>query len=138
MPPSWLFFGSLAVIGLFLINTGFLLLVKESTSKLDFGLKSMPITPHSVLLVLLIMPFLEELIFRKFIAEQLESSHGFYWALLISSFLFAISHLTGDTGTFPAFLGGIIFGYIFLRNSSLLLSVSLHSLYNLLNLIFYI
>ena len=81
-----------------------------------------------IIIVSLIGPFVEELIFRKFIIDRL-NIYGEKIAIFVSALLFGLFH--GNLFQFfYAFLLGLIFGYVYLRYGKLLYTVLLHVIIN--------
>lgn len=79
--------------------------------------------------VALVVPFLEELFFRGIIHQGLEQRFGFIPGALISSAIFAISHI--DPAVYaPIFLLGFGFAYLLHRTRSLWPPVAGHFLVN--------
>ncbi len=73
---------------------------------------------------------LEELLFRGIILEHLRKVYSPKVSILASSFLFSIAHMQFDN-FIGLFLFGCLFGYIYIRTNSLLLSIFSHSFLNL-------
>lgn len=81
-----------------------------------------------IIIVSLIGPFVEELIFRKFIIDRL-NIYGEKTAIFVSALLFGLFH--GNLFQFfYAFFLGLIFGYVYLRYGKLLYTVLLHVIIN--------
>ena len=81
-----------------------------------------------IIIVSLIGPFVEELIFRKFIIDRL-NIYGEKIAIFVSALLFGLFH--GNLFQFfYAFFLGLIFGYVYLRYGKLLYTVLLHVIIN--------
>ena len=81
-----------------------------------------------IIIVSLIGPFVEELIFRKFIIDRL-NLYGEKIAIFVSALLFGLFH--GNLFQFfYAFFLGLIFGYVYLRYGKLLYTVLLHVIIN--------
>ena len=81
------------------------------------------------LLLVVIAPVTEELLFRGVILRGLLATMKPGRAILLSSALFMAIHL--NPWQFPvAFFGGLIFGWIYLRTRSLALCLSSHALVN--------
>jgi membrane protease YdiL (CAAX protease family) len=81
----------------------------------------------------IIIPVLEELIFRGFIQTTIRSffkvGNGAWIAITISSVLFAIMH--EHPGHWPAlFILGVCMGYAYEKSGSLLRPIFIHSLFN--------
>lgn len=84
--------------------------------------------PLRIIIVSLIGPFVEELIFRKFIIDRL-NIYGEKTAIFVSALLFGLFH--GNLFQFfYAFFLGLIFGYVYLRYGKLLYTVLLHVIIN--------
>jgi membrane protease YdiL (CAAX protease family) len=81
------------------------------------------------LLVVVVGPAFEELIFRGWLLGGLREHWGDTRAILVSSALFALIH--GDLWATPAlFLLGCVFGWVYLRSGSLYASIVLHAMWN--------
>lgn len=86
-----------------------------------------------------IVPVLEELLFRGFLYPMLRRYVGTGWALAVTSFLFAVAHILEPEGgwrqaclLFPLYsLLGLLLGGLVQRTGSLLPSILAHSLNNL-------
>ena len=83
-----------------------------------------------ILIVVIIGPIVEELIFRKLIIDRL-SVHGELYAVIISSVAFGIFH-QNVYQLFYATLLGALFGYLYLKSGNIGLPILLHMLINLL------
>ncbi|MEM2944767.1 MAG: type II CAAX endopeptidase family protein [Thermoproteota archaeon] len=83
----------------------------------------------SLITILIVAPC-EEILFRGFIQRGLESSLGSRGGILLSSILFGAFHLN-PWQFLPAFLLGILLGYVFKkRNYRLWCPIALHAAYN--------
>jgi membrane protease YdiL (CAAX protease family) len=83
-----------------------------------------------ILEVIIIFPILEELLFRRIIAGELENQFGFLAAIIVSSVLFAYAHYNSDNSVFIAFIMGLILGYFYLKTHNFLLVLIAHSFVN--------
>lgn len=94
-----------------------------------------PFTTYAILAgSVLIAPFCEELFFRGFVFSGLLHDLSPFWAVMISSALFAVAH--ADPGSFiPLFAIGLCLAYLRWRTGSTWASMSLHILNNLLGTI---
>ena len=83
--------------------------------------------------VYLVAPITEEFIFRDFIQTRLCRSMNAVPAILISSVLFAATHfMTGSISTVLfTFFGGILFGLTYKKTGCLLLTIIVHIVGNL-------
>ena len=83
-----------------------------------------------ILLVVMIVPFLEELIFRRILFDLFARSAGYNGAAFLSAGIFSAAH--GFTAGAPAlFLMGLAFQWIYSRHRNLACAVLLHALCNL-------
>ncbi len=69
----------------------------------------------------------EEPIFRGLVLRYWETKLGSWWALLLSSALFAALHFRGPSSWGALFLGGAVFGAAYLLTRRLWLSIGLHA-----------
>lgn len=81
--------------------------------------------------VVIIGPIIEELIFRGIILNGLLKNYSFKKSLILSSFLFAVFHLN-PWQFFPAFALGLLFGWLFFKTRSIVLTIIAHMLNNLI------
>ena len=82
----------------------------------------------SLVVVGLLAPFFEELVFRKVMIDRM-SLYGEKTAVLLSAFLFGAFH-GNFTQFFYAFFIGTVFGYVYLRTGKLRYSFFLHAFIN--------
>jgi len=92
-------------------------------------LKSITNLPRFLIMMVLSV-FLEELYYRRIIAQEILNEKGFTKSIWLSAFAFSVGHIFSNTGLLPAFLGGLVLGYIYLKTNSLILSFSTHLIYN--------
>ena len=92
--------------------------------------------PVRFIFLLVVWVFLEEIYFRRVIAQKIFNAKGFSKALWISALIFSISHWFSTDGLLYIFLGGLALGYVYLQTRSVWMSILAHLTYNLL--IFYI
>ncbi|MBR8837292.1 MAG: CPBP family intramembrane metalloprotease [Stigonema ocellatum SAG 48.90 = DSM 106950] len=74
-------------------------------------------------------PLFEEFLFRGFLLPSLTRYLPVWGSILISSFLFAVAHLSLSE-IFPLFALGVVLGVVYTRSRNLLASMLLHSLWN--------
>ena len=74
-------------------------------------------------------PFFEEIFFRGFLLPSLTRYCSTWQAILLSSFLFAVVHLSLSE-VIPLMTLGIVLGFVYTRTQNLLASMLLHSLWN--------
>ena len=83
--------------------------------------------------VAIVVPIVEELMFRGYILDAINRKHGDWTAIIWSSILFGLIHIDPFVGG-QAFMGGIIYGWIRIRTGSLLPSIAGHMMWNMLAL----
>ena len=74
-------------------------------------------------------PFFEEILFRGFLLPSLTRYFPVWGAIVLSSFLFAIAHLSLSE-VLPLMTLGMVLGFVYSRSRNLLSSMLLHSLWN--------
>lgn len=74
-------------------------------------------------------PLFEELLFRGFLLPSLTRYLSTWEAILVSSFLFAVAHLSLSE-VLPLAVLGIVLGIVYTRSRNLLASMLLHGLWN--------
>jgi hypothetical protein len=116
------------------------------------ALQFFPSTPHAIELKLredpslanyaleglgavAIGPFLEELWFRGILQPWLIRVLGAWPGIGLSSAVFAISHIDAWPAPIPLFVLALFLGYLAYRTTSLIAAVSLHSMFNALNML---
>nr|WP_312577207.1 type II CAAX endopeptidase family protein [Sedimentibacter sp.] len=87
------------------------------------------LTVHSFFIVCFLAPIGEELLFRGYILKGLWNKHGTVAALLISTVLFAVSHVNIVSAT-NAFIMGIVFGLLYIKRGSVFSCMLAHIIYN--------
>jgi membrane protease YdiL (CAAX protease family) len=87
------------------------------------------------IVIVIIAPILEELIFRGLILDYLLKHKPEKASLLLSGLIFGLIHVSPDQ-VFFAFLGGIFLGYVYMKSQNLLVPIFFHALNNALNFIY--
>lgn len=82
--------------------------------------------------VLIIAPIFEEIIFRYFFFGGLYKKYNLLIALGVSSFLFAIIHISSLRNIIPSFYFGIFSSLIYYRTRNISYSILFHLTYNIL------
>lgn len=87
--------------------------------------------------IVLIVPVVEELLFRGFMLNWIRERLGRGWAVALSAALFAGFHFSTSQGVVgnialvvPLFLLGLLLGFLYLRQRSLWAPIGLHMIYN--------
>ncbi|MCK0068509.1 CPBP family intramembrane glutamic endopeptidase [Kordiimonas laminariae] len=106
---------------------------KMLTASKDGGIGIMAILTY--LMVIIVAPIIEEIVFRGYIQNSLEKKYNPQIAVLITSVLFAIIHF--NLAVFPLyFILGVGFGVLFVRTRSLWTVILLHILNNSLAVVY--
>lgn len=84
-----------------------------------------------ILLVILVIPVFEELIFRAFIQNGLRKYMGMWGAIITASLIFATMHWNVYS-LLPILFLSLFLGYVFEKTRNILTSISLHCLHNTL------
>lgn len=102
---------------------------KASTALSDGSL------PIKIMSNAIVIPILEEVLYRGIIAGQLYIWHGKMAAIIISSFCFGILHFNIVQFLY-AFLVGLMLGYLFLYSKKLWVPMVAHGLVNFIVILF--
>lgn len=81
-----------------------------------------------LLIVVIVGPIIEELIFRRFLVDRMRR-YGERLAVVVSGLMFGLFH-GNFSQFFYAFFLGVIFGYLYLRTGKLRLTIALHCVIN--------
>jgi membrane protease YdiL (CAAX protease family) len=95
-------------------------------------------SPISLILLVAIQPVAEEIFFRGFLLEKIESFAGGNIAILLTSVLFGLAHAAYNkiTPILLPIIMGIILGYVVVKTKNLYSSIIAHVCYNVGVLIF--
>ncbi|MBN2899019.1 MAG: CPBP family intramembrane metalloprotease, partial [Clostridia bacterium] len=85
---------------------------------------------YALFSVVVLAPFYEELLFRKFMLGGMLKRLNAFWAIVISAFFFAFVHLNMLQGV-NAFVLGLIVGWLYYRTESVVLCMFAHFVNNL-------
>lgn len=109
-----------------LLNSFVLSFFKEDYSQaVELSKKLLATGWVGVLPVVVLIPIVEEIVFRKFCISALLSETKPVWAIILSGFLFGVLHVQ-PVQILGATLLGIVFGWIYYLSKSLLPSIVLH------------
>jgi membrane protease YdiL (CAAX protease family) len=81
--------------------------------------------PLAVFIIGVMPGFSEELWCRAYLGRGLVGKHGYFWGVLMTSFLFGVIHLDPRQGTMACVLG-LVLHYVYLTTRSLWLPMLLH------------
>lgn len=87
----------------------------------------------SVLMIVVIGPFAEEVVFRGFIFSALRDRLGLGWALILSGAIFAVFHVDPKV-MLPIFVTGVLLAWLYHKTGSIWPPLVAHSLQNALAL----
>ena len=94
----------------------------------------------TILFLITIQPIAEEIFFRGFLLEKLEITTGMYPAIIITSILFGLAHISMGN-VIPAFIISIVavvFAYMVIRTRNLLVGIIGHILFNIISFVLYL
>lgn len=122
-----------AFVGIFLVSVGALLIFYfHGIEWIDIVANTRELFTSAVLL--LMVAFSEEIVFRGYVLRNLMKSFNKWVALLISSTLFTLVHVSNPdvpwTGLLNTFLGGLLIGITYINTRSLWLPISFHFTWN--------
>jgi len=90
----------------------------------------------TILLIVFVVPMMEELLFRGLLQTWLKRCFGTYSAIMISASVFSVFHYSSSQGIenieliASLFVLGCFLGFIYERQQSLWASIGLHSIFN--------
>lgn len=85
----------------------------------------------------LLTGYREEIFFRSYLISSFEKNQGKSFSIIISSLLFAVSHISaGARGIISAFAAGLFLALIFFKHRNIHINALAHSFYNFSVLIF--
>ena len=92
-----------------------------------------PLLFHSLALQLSLIALPEEVFFRGYLISRLKDIWPPFLTLLFTALIFGLIHLVlNPLSVIPAFLSGLLWGWVYLKTESILPSVTAHILINLL------
>ena len=96
--------------------------------------KSIPYEHKTAWIMIISAPIVEEIIFRGIICRGLKKHFPFWIALVLSAVLFGLWHRNLGQVAYTL-ISGILYGYIFLRSGTILWSMLIHFVNNLLSIL---
>lgn len=128
-------FSVVFILGIILTFSGFNL--EESSNITDLEqLFSLP----SIFFIVIFQPIGEEIFFRGFLLDKINAFAGKETAIIITSILFGIAHLSYGN-IYPALMTGVlglILAYMVVKTKSLITSIVAHVFFNVFSVILYI
>ncbi len=129
--------GIMMVIGVAVLFTAFGVDLSDASNVSDLeALFSIPL----IFVIVLFQPVAEEIFFRGFLFEKFSEQIGVAPAILLTSVLFGLAHLSYGK-VYPALMAallGIIFAYLVLRTKNLYTSITAHILFNVVTFSIYL
>lgn len=121
------------LLGTILVSIGYFLLLLTGLAQ-SSGQAFVFSTFMGWLLLFLIQPLVEEIIFRGFLMSLLGRYFNLKVALVVSSFAFALVHADNDGFSIIGFvtitLAGFLFGLLFMKTGQLWLATGMHAAWN--------
>ncbi len=136
--------GILAAIGMFFIIMiiGYILLVlgvdQEGLSNIDVLAGNLSL--GSMFLIIVVQSISEEIFFRGFLLEKLESLAGPSLAICITAVLFGMAHMSYGNW-YPAVMPvimGLLLGFIVVKTKNLYSAITAHMMFNFASFILYL
>lgn len=84
----------------------------------------------SVLIICLLYPILEELVFRSYWLKYLNEKMSNTKSLIISAVGFSLSHFYSDIALIYPFIAGLFLGWLYLKYKNIYLCIIFHIIYN--------
>lgn len=102
------------------------------SANVNLGIMQLPIA--SIVILAIIIPIAEELLFRGIIYNALKERTGVFAAMLLNAFIFMLAHMMLQGSTFLLlFIAGILYCFTYEKSKTLLVPILLHSIDNLVN-----
>jgi len=138
--------GILTAIAMFLmvIGIGYLLyatgIVDQETDISNIEVLAGNLSIFSMFFIIVFQSIGEEIFFRGFLLEKIDSFAGKNIAILVTAILFGLAHMSYGKlyPTFIPMLMGIFLGYIVFKTKNLYAAITAHMLYNLASFIVYL
>jgi membrane protease YdiL (CAAX protease family) len=127
---------ALLVGALLFYFTGFQDAEQEVVKQVQSFAKDPPLFAAALVVVVLIAPICEEILFRGLLLTWLCKKLPIRWALILSAILFAVLHMNAKQGwgniqiVLSIGLLGVYLGHLFLRQKTLWASIGLHMIFN--------
>lgn len=98
------------------------------------------LSPTSMVFIIIFQSIGEEIFFRGFLLEKIESAAGVNMAVLVTAVLFGLAHMSYGKiyPTIMPIIMGILLGYIVIKTKNLVSAVVAHVLFNFISFILYL
>jgi hypothetical protein len=90
---------------------------------------------YGIIRVLILVPILEEVFYRRIILNSLLEKHNAIFAILVSSVMFSVGHLDFNY-SIVFFVGGIMLGFLYYKTYDIKYAIGLHIFINFLTIFF--
>jgi membrane protease YdiL (CAAX protease family) len=128
-------FSFLAYCSFFLAYSMFFYLIM-SLVKIPVSYDKSTYSLSYTLFSIFMIPFFEEIFFRRIIAKKFFYKYGLKRAIFYSAFLFMISHNLSNGGLLEYFLFGVLFAFIYLKTMNIYIVIAIHMLNNFFQIYF--
>jgi membrane protease YdiL (CAAX protease family) len=139
--PSTTFFGIISLVPLLFVTNLFVYISDElgfgGSPSLVSEMAGVNDIAYLGIAIVIIAPFIEELLFRGYIYRQIRDGSSKWTAILVTGFLFSLAHFNIIT-FIPIFILGIFMGFLRERTGSIFPSTLFHSANNLVALFYLI
>ncbi|WP_191567611.1 CPBP family intramembrane glutamic endopeptidase [Metabacillus idriensis] len=106
-----------------------LLGIEPGSENTEFLLDMFKTTPLLIIVIIIIAPILEEIIFRKIIFGSLAPNLGFFFAAVISSFIFGALHMDFEHMLIYTSMG-LVFAFLYVKTQQILVPILAHVMMN--------
>ena len=124
---------------LFILGIGVVITSNEIEEVSNIPELEMIFSPPIMFILIIIQPVGEEIFFRGFLLDKVNSLYGKNYAMISTAILFGIAHLLPGK-FFPAIMTGIfgfILAYLVLKTKNLYAAIIAHILFNIISFSFY-
>jgi len=129
----WLHLMMYGLSGIVLMILTHLIISGKSDGSINYNIQSVF---NVIVPVLIVAPVAEELIYRNGIQEVLTKKYNYHFAIFFTAILFGLDHVLPLNFDWLVllnhFVSGLILGYVFYFSKSIIISMSIHFLFNLL------
>lgn len=133
--PSILLWGVLLTLSSQIVSDPIVALFPDSSKSMFSVLTNLG--SYAIILTVFIAPLLEEFVFRGVVLNDIRHSYGSFTAIVVSALFFSLIHLN-LAQILPAFLIGIVFGYVYIVSGSIWSVILLHMINNALAYILFL
>lgn len=121
---------------------GYSHLEQVAVKQLKMTMNNTPLFLAMIFVVAILVPFMEEYLFRGLLQNVLKRHFGRVWAIILTAIIFAMVHFApsqGGTGNFQLVLSLLalagFLGFVYERERTLWASITLHATFNTINIL---